>query len=68
MHIQSLLTYEYITSHSKRDFEDVIRLCILRCANYSESPGGDLYYHKTPGEEDVGEFTQRKRSALGSRL
>lgn len=66
MHIQSLVTCEYVTSHSERDFEDVIKLYILRCANYSQSPGGDLYYHKIPGKEDAGEFTQRKRFALGS--
>lgn len=52
-------THDYVTSRSKRDFEDVIKLIILRWGDYSGLSGGDLCNHRSPYKGDAGELTQR---------
>ena len=55
-------TYEYVTSHDRRDSADVIKLRTLRGAHYPGRCGQKLYRREVGGSEsEVGDVRTEQR-------
>lgn len=68
VHVLLLRTCEYITSHDKKDFKDVINLRILKWRDYSELSGWVQHNQKDPyrwKKEEGGSESERRCNYWG---